>query len=610
MSAEPATLSSVLRGRRGAFLAALLLAEFAAAMQGIAYSTVLPVIAADLDGFALFGATLAAGSVAAVLMLSFAAPILGCVRPSMVLLAATSLYVVGAAVAVFAPSMVWVLVGTTIRGIAAGLFGGFGMGAIGILYDEGERPRVFGLFALIWLVPSAVGPPLNALIAQWIDWRWAVGWPAVLVIIARMLMGATISAVPWEPKSGQRVSVAVGVIVAVLLAVGAWGSATPTALGSVALVAGTLAGGVAIVVFLVRGLPNAWPVLAAFALLCATYFGASGLVSLTIVEGLGSSVLIASVAVTGGLLAWSLVGMRPRPGARPDPAIVGPILLVAAIGGVIEGIALGGDFGIVLVIAAAVLAGAGMGAAYPLLSSEPFSVDVPATTAGSLIAFAETSATAWSALLAGGAYSALHVSGWNTAPALTVAYAALALLGLATVLLTLQRRPSCGVCRETSCASARQGLEELWAPAVGIGVADGEVGVEVPARPGHPMFLGRAAYGSGPRCSRRRVGCVEGAELAHVEGEAMLGGAGRSGVEVSRHPGPFLRRPPRRPHPGGTSRFPGGALVGEPERLVVVKGQHHVLVGRDLHTCQPAQSAHLGTSDDDEATGVDLAHRC
>src|SRR3954465_12442498 len=150
-SADSPSLRSVLRGRRGAFLAALLLAEFAAAMQGIAYSTVLPVIAGDLDGFALFGAPLAAGSVAAVLMLSFAAPILGRFRPTLVLLSATLLYVVGAAAAVFAPTMGWVLAGTIVRGFAGGLLGCFGVGAIGALFDERERPRVLGLFALIWL---------------------------------------------------------------------------------------------------------------------------------------------------------------------------------------------------------------------------------------------------------------------------------------------------------------------------------------------------------------------------------------------------------------------------------------------------------------------------
>ena len=152
----------VFAGRRGRFLAALLLAEFGGAMQGIAYSTVLPVVAGDLGGFSLFGATLAAGPIAAVLMLSVAGAVLGRLRPGVVLFIATVGYVVGASMAVFAPSMEWVLAGTIVRGVAAGLLAGFGMGAIGALYDEVERPRVFGVFALIWLLPSLVGPLLNA----------------------------------------------------------------------------------------------------------------------------------------------------------------------------------------------------------------------------------------------------------------------------------------------------------------------------------------------------------------------------------------------------------------------------------------------------------------
>lgn len=440
MPADQPTLRSVLTGRRGGFLAALLLAEFGAAMQGIAYSTVLPVIAADLDGFALFGATLAAGPVAAVTMLSFAAPLLGRVRPPLVLLVATVLYVVGAGIAVFAPAMIWVLIGTVIRGIAAGLFGGFGISAIGALYDERERPRVFGLFALIWLLPSIVGPALNALITEWLDWRWAVGWPAAVVVIARVLMGTKISALPWERSATRHIGFAVGLIVAAALGLGAWGSASPTPIGAVALVLGAVVGGSAIILFLVRGAPAAAPTLVTFALLCATYFGATELLSLAIVESLGSSILVASIAVTGALLAWSLVGLRPRPDARPDRVVVGAVLVTVGAAVVLTGIAVGGPAGIAAVIAGAVATGTGMGAAYPLLSSEPFTSGAATTTVGTLIAFAETAATAWSALAAGGTYSALHVGGWSTPAALIVTFAGLVLLGAATVVSAATRR--------------------------------------------------------------------------------------------------------------------------------------------------------------------------
>ena len=431
----------MLRGRRGRFLLALLLTEFAGAMQGIAYSTVLPVLARDLDGFTLFGATLAAGSVAAVLMLSFTAPILQRVPPLRVLVMATALYVVGAAMAVFAPAMGWVLAGTLVRGVAAGLLAGFGLGAIGALFDERERPRVFGLYALIWLLPSVVGPPLNALVTDWVGWRWAIGWPAVLVVVGRALIGLTVSAVPWRPGTEPTtVSARVGVGVGLALAVGSWGSANPTGWGLVALLAGITAGGAAIAAFLLRGMVGESRPLLAFALLCAAFFGAYELLSLTIIEGLGSTVLAAAGAVTGGLLAWSLVGLRPRPDARPDRATLGPVLVVGACLLLIVGVGVGGVAGIGTVIAGSVLAGVGMGAAYPLLSSEPFASATPAATVGTLIAFAEIAATAWATLLAGGLYSTLHGQGWPAASVLQLVFVVLAGIATAAAALAATRR--------------------------------------------------------------------------------------------------------------------------------------------------------------------------
>ena len=164
------------------------------------------------------------------------------------------------------------------------------------------------------------------------------------------------------------------------------------------------------------------------------------LLSLALIEGLGSTVLVASAAVTGGLLGWSIVGLRPRPGARPDRAVVGPLLVTIAFAALIGGLWAGGTPGVLTVIAGAALSGVGMGAAYPLLSSEPFESDAAASTVGTLIAFAETAATAWAALLAGGAYSVLHTQGWTPTQALIVVFAGLAAIGVAAVACAATRR--------------------------------------------------------------------------------------------------------------------------------------------------------------------------
>jgi MFS family permease len=442
-SIEVPRLRDLLAGRRGRFLLSLLLAEFAAAMQGVAYSTVLPVVARDLDGFAQFGATLAAGPIATVAMLSFVPRILQRLSPTMVLLLSTGTFVAGAATTVFAPSMGWVLAGTAIRGAAGALLGGFGMGALGALYDRRERPRVFALFALMWLLPSLAGPAINALITEWVGWRWALAWPAIVVVLARVLMGATISAVP-DGRASPRVPVraGVGLLVAVLLGLGAWGSTLIWPVGPAVLAIGAVGGLVAIVTFLTRSLPKpGGRVLVAFATLCAVYFGTAGLISLTMIEAVHSTVLTASVAVAGALVAWSGVGVLPHPRRMPDAPALGMALVGAGAAIIVGGIVSGDAAGIALVITGSTVSGVGMGLGYPILNSEPFDVGSPSPTVGALVLFAETAATAWISIVGGGAYSSLHTSGWSPAGALTLIFAGLVAAAVFGTITAARRHP-------------------------------------------------------------------------------------------------------------------------------------------------------------------------
>jgi MFS family permease len=431
-------------GRRGRFLATLLLAELGAAMQGIAYSTVLPVVADDLDGASLFGATLAAGNIAAVLMLSVTGVVLARVRPAQVLLVATVMYVVGVALAVAAPTMAWVLAGTVVRGISAGLLGGFGTSALGALYDARERARVFGLFAFVWILPAIIGPILNAAVAESAGWRWAFAWPAFLILGARLLMGRYVGAIPWA-RCTQPSQLGTGLLVAAGLAVGAWGSGHGGPVGSVVLVVGLTVAVGGFVAFVVRGSrDDAAPVraLLAFGATCAAFFGMYELLSLAVVEGLGEPLWWASAALTGGLVGWSFAGLRPRPAARPDRALVGISLVVAGTAGVAVALARpGASAALPLVVVAAVTAGVGMGLAYPLLSAAPFDVTAPerVTAVGPQIAFAETAGTAWSALLGGGVYS-LAAASHAPPDAVLLAYVAATAIGVVAVVAVARRR--------------------------------------------------------------------------------------------------------------------------------------------------------------------------
>jgi hypothetical protein len=187
-------------------------------------------------------------------------------------------------------------------------------------------------------------------------------------------------------------------------------------------------------------------VLVSFGALGAAYFGMYELLALTVIEGLGATLLWASLAVTGGLLAWTLAGLRPRPDARPDRAVIGTVLVLAGTLALLATtVWASGVVAIALVVAAATVAGLGMGLSYPLLSSEPFSDAVPAVTVGPLISFAEIAGTAWAILVGGGLYSLLHASGVGAAglaprPALIVVYVVMSIVAAAAVVRTATRR--------------------------------------------------------------------------------------------------------------------------------------------------------------------------
>ena len=150
----------------------------------------------------------------------------------------------------------------------------------------------------------------------------------------------------------------------------------------VLLATGVVVAGVGIVLFLTRGAGPGRPsrTLLAFAGVCAAFFGLYELLSLAVVEGLGERLVWASVAVMAGLTSWSLAGLKPRPGARPDAVVVGATLIfVGALGLLVAlgvaGWSSGGAPALVVVVVSAAVAGLGMGLAYPLLGSEPF--DLP-----------------------------------------------------------------------------------------------------------------------------------------------------------------------------------------------------------------------------------------
>jgi MFS family permease len=409
-------------------LAGLLLAEFAGAIGIIAYASVLPLAAHDLQGGTLYGATLAAGTLTTILTLATGVTLQPARRA---LFVSTLLYGVGVITIAAAPAMAVVLAGSVLRGAGSGLLAGFGMSAIGGLYEGALRRRVLGLFAIMWLLPSLAGPALNALVASAVGWRWALAWPAVIVIIARLLIGRDADVVPWK-ADGRRVDATNGPLVVGGLAAASiapqldsWWALVPYCVGTtVAALAAwrTLRS-------LIGRARTRLPVVAVLGVVSLAFFGGDGLIALAVVEGTGHGVLAASAAVGAGLVAWSIVGLRP---SSRDHGAAGVAVVCVGLTLVAVALTLSGPAALAGVITAWAVGGVGMGIAYPRLTSDPFD-DLPAeqvTAVGTALAFAELAGGAVGALLGGGLYSLTVAAGASALNGLVAGFVLLAAAAL------------------------------------------------------------------------------------------------------------------------------------------------------------------------------------
>lgn len=456
-AAGTASLRVIFSGRRGRLLAALLFAEFGGAMQTIAYSTVLPLASRALHGGALYGATLAAGTFSMILMLALGPGPLARLEPAWMLLAGTAVYVAGAVLAATAPYMAVVLAGFIVRGVASGLLAGFGLSAIGGLFEDAIRPRVLGMFAVVWLLPSLAGPTLNAVVTVEIGWRWALAWPAALVLAGRLLIGRDTAMIPWKSTMRRRLDVRKGAVLLAALVLAASAPAVGGTGGVLALGLG-LAASIAAAVQILRA--QVGPEVRrrrtaiVFSGLCLAYFGGSSVISLAVVDGLRSGVVASGVAVGAGLVGWSVTGLRPPrfDSWLGDASVVGLLLMAAGLVLVFlsQAVPFGRTTALVILVAGWALAGVGMGLCYPRVSAEIMNNLATERVArvATAVAFAETAGSAIGSLLAGTTFSLALSAGIAPHRSIGWGYLMLAAVALVTLAIYVSRREEPAVRRE------------------------------------------------------------------------------------------------------------------------------------------------------------------
>ncbi|WES65571.1 MFS transporter [Microbacter sp. GSS18] len=350
---------------------------FLGALESLAVTTVMPVVAEDLGGTALYAVAFSG---------TFAASVIGMVAagawcdrrsPLGALATAVGLFVLGLLVAGLAGDMAVLVVGRLLQGLGAGGQTVALYVVIARVYPASQHGRVFAAFAAAWVIPSLIGPVLAGAVAEFLHWRWVFLGVAVLTVIAFALVWMRIRTMALATEHPERSAVGSRLGWAVLVAVAALAlSLAPEAgawmpvivIAAIAVIAvgirplvprGTLRAE--------RGLPS---VVLMRGMIAGSLFGAEVYLPYLLIAEYGLSPVWAGAGLTAAAVLWATgSAVQGRWGdalGSTRIAVVGVSLL--AIATAIATATAAWHLAPAVVVVGWALAGAGMGLMYPRLA--------------------------------------------------------------------------------------------------------------------------------------------------------------------------------------------------------------------------------------------------
>lgn len=356
----------------------LVLVVLIVAFESMAVSTVLPRVAEQLSGLALYG-----WASSAFLLSSLFGAVLGGVLADRRGLAfgavlALVLFAAGLLVGAASPTMLVFVLARLLQGLGAGGLAALPWAVISTRYPPAARARMLAAISSAWLLPALIGPLIASVMAD--QWSWRVVFWGLVPLLA---LSAPLCVLPLrvrvrQPSEGKAARSNRRVLWAALaLSVSAGalveGLRRADALGLLLGVAGVLGVGLSTRTLFpagmwrfAGGLPSALMVrgLAAFAVMGTTSFLPLALNELRGLSLTGAGIILSLGGVTWTLGSWIQARLEDAHGEASRP-----LRIRAGLGGVAVGVALTalgvlGAAPLWVVYPAWVLACLGMGVGY------------------------------------------------------------------------------------------------------------------------------------------------------------------------------------------------------------------------------------------------------
>src|SRR5215216_6935136 len=205
------------------------------AFENRAVGTALPTMVREFDALGSFGLANAAPTASYLISLAIAGLWSDRRGPIPTLRAGAISFTLAQLLVGTATAMPMVIAGRLLSGLAEGLLDVSLMVLVARALPAVLRPRMFSLFAAMWILPSVLGPVLTGLVTEQFGWRWVFLGAVVLLVPSWMLLGPAMRLTMRTPAPERSTED--------LAELEAWRSALPWALAaSIALFSMTLAG--------------------------------------------------------------------------------------------------------------------------------------------------------------------------------------------------------------------------------------------------------------------------------------------------------------------------------------------------------------------------------